>query len=82
MKSEYISLSVAGLFALVGAGMTLGSMISGGFDVPGAVIFIMLMLLIRQDAREQITPGSYTRGWLVWRRTGPYESSKDSEASA
>lgn len=71
MRTEYISLSVAGAWALALAGLFLGRMISGQGDLGQAAVLIMLVVCVRADMRESISAGTYNRGWLVWRRTGP-----------
>ena len=70
MREEHVNLSVAGMCALFFAGAFFGGMLCGHIDPPSIFMFIMLLVLLRADARESIREGEYKRGWFVWRRIG------------
>jgi len=69
MKTEFITLSPFGAFALLICGLFLGLVI-GARDVNAAIFGVLLLAVVRQDARESFASGSYQRGWFVWHRKG------------
>lgn len=71
MKDEYISLSIAGAVGLFSAGFLLALMMTEGVNAGLLITLIMVLIVVRTDARDPTVTGEYKRGRFVWRRVGP-----------
>lgn len=76
MKSDFIALSWAGAFGLMFAGFLLGEAYKD-HDLMYVLMAVLLLLIVRGDARMGFESGSYKRGWFVWTKiSDPHPSTE------
>jgi hypothetical protein len=65
MKSDFIAVSLAGAFGILFAGFLLGEAYKD-HDPIYVLMAVLVLLVVRSDARIPFETGSYKRGWFIW----------------
>jgi hypothetical protein len=73
MKTEFVTLSPVGLIALIVSGVLFAQA-----DLMGAMLGILALAVVRENANEPFASGSYKRRWCIWTRSGEVTSDEKS----